>query len=123
MLVPAVGSCVSVMLPKFSGPSILRVVGWSASLPGLPVVPGSPSFRLRCSVVLGPSSRGSGPSLGRGPSSVLQAGALLIPLGRVRRVLPSSPFISGAARAALRSPLCRRVAPPANYPFDLCLSL
>lgn len=96
MLVPRVGSCLSVRLPGALGPCVLRVVCWVGS-------PGSSSFRLRCSLV----SAGGSSSLGRWSGR----GFVLVPLSAVGRVLPALPFASRSARAALRAPLRARLAP------------
>lgn len=93
MLVPRLGSCVSVVLPGALAPCVLRVVGAVGSGSG---------FRLRC-VVAGPLLPAS--CLGRWSGS----GAVRVPLSAVRRVLPSAPFFSRAARAALGASLCFRV--------------
>ena len=94
MLVPRVGSCLSVRLPGSLGPCVLRVASWVGS-------PGAAGFRLRCSLV----SAGGSPSLGRWSGR----GFVLVPLSAVGRVLPALPFASRSARAALRAPLCARV--------------
>ena len=94
MLVPRVGSCLSVRLPGALAPCILRVAYWVGS-------PSSGSFRLRCSLV----SAGDSSSLGRWSGR----GFVLVPLSAVGRVLPALPFASRSARAALRAPLCNRI--------------
>ena len=94
MLVPRVGSCLSVRLPGALGPCVLRVASWVGS-------PGASGFRLRCSVVCAGSSSSLGRWSGRG--------FVLVPLSAVGRVLPALPFASARVRAALRAPLCARV--------------
>lgn len=94
MLVPRVGSCLSVRLPGALAPCILRVECWVGE-------PSAPSFRLRCSLVLGSLPARFARRSGRV--------FVLVPLSRVGRVLPASPFMSSARRRVLCASLRVRV--------------
>ena len=94
MLVPRVGSCLSVRLPGSSAPCVLRVACWVGS-------PGAKSFRLRCSLVQGSLPAQLGRWSGRG--------FVLVPLSAVGRVLPASPFLSSGRRRVVCSSLRVRV--------------